>query len=353
MMEPRPIQADPWISADGFAIAALLAGGERRAEQPTLTVVAGQMGAGKSVALRAIIDGLPQGEAWALLDANALHQTHPAYAATESRSGTAAAMEASAQHAAKWAKLLQDDAVATRRHVAMEVASPDTDLTAIASGYAALGYKTRLVVLAVPEHLSRQRIVSRELNERRAMGHGRHVSSTDHDRAYARWPIALAKQLAAHAFDQVEVASPSADGSLRTATLAGAAKSTDSVGPQARWRGRAESLLDALVAERTAPLDASSVNRHTRRWDVLTEMLPPGRRYSLDQQAAKDRERLSSSHNWRLQREGRLVLQAAEPGENEAYKALSKAFATAGPKVAPKRADPRRGLVRGLFGLSA
>lgn len=350
MSNPSSLNADPWISADGFKVAALLTGGDKRAGAPTLTIVAGQMGSGKTVAIKGVLDNLPEGEAWSLIDGDALHQTHERYSRTEAEKGTAYAKLETQKHAGLWAERLKDDAIRSRRHVAIEVASADADVAAIAMAYAVEGYRTRLIVLAVPEHVSRQAIVGRELEERRHKGHGRHVTSADHDRAYARWPIALAAQLRRMQFDAIEVASPNRDAAGTLTTLARAEKVRPGPGAPARWSKDPAELLTALVKERTAPLTPLAIARHEGRWSVLADTLPLGRRHALDQQALKDTERLSSSAPWRHQREGRLVVQAVERGEDAEHVTLNALMMRTAPRE--RAPTPQKPKSRGLFGIS-
>ena len=181
----------------------------RRAENPTVFFVVGQQGAGKSVAIKHLIRSLPRDEAVTILDQDAAAARAPGFRETAKVHGFAEAEEKAKPFMRRTISQLANHALSTRSHVIIEVADPNIPLEPIIKSFSVNArYKSELVVLAVPDVVSRQNLAIRYEDEMRTRGYGRKVARADHDQAYRKWPARVAGLLMQDVFDKVQVVEP-------------------------------------------------------------------------------------------------------------------------------------------------
>lgn len=268
------------------------------AARPLATFLAGQMGSGKTSAMAELAKRLPEGEAHVVIDGDAIAQMHPRYAMIEATSGTREAQSKTLAFASQWQRRLIDHARDIGAHLTIEVAPARTDVRALAFEQEISGYDTKLSILAVPEHESRQAIFKRLANEVAERGAGREVSIADHDATYAEWPATLAKIHAEGGVGGIEVLSNNRAAGPRAQVLATWSRLQDG-----SYAGPGETPVTTLTRERTRPLAAAERFTHSRRWaDLAKAGIPQAKALQQDDEA-----RLKEPQSQRLRRELRLA----------------------------------------------
>lgn len=211
---------------------------------PLAVLLLGQTGAGKTrtaPALHALL-AARRGPPIHLI-ADTYKAFHPSYASLAATSSPAQASAAASPDARRWLAMAVDEAVARRADVLLETACRHpTDFTSLAEALAAGGYRVEVVVLAVPEGLSRLGIMARyyqRLPEAGSRGlQARLTPRRIHDDSYVGL-LASARWLDAGGVDQVLV--------VRRGNLV--------VFGSERVGGRMEgSVVEAVSGERRRPL---------------------------------------------------------------------------------------------------
>jgi hypothetical protein len=152
--------------------------GER---EPTLTLVGGQPGAGKSRATARI---LTEHDDMVALTGDDLRIFHPDYRTlvTEHPEEAGAAL---ADATRDWVRAALDDAIAQRRSLLLEGTFGDPDITlATAARFRDAGFHVRVVAIASPRVLSLVSVASRYLRARKAGTPARFTRLSAHDRGY-------------------------------------------------------------------------------------------------------------------------------------------------------------------------
>lgn len=320
---------DTTDSADAKTLRAMLARFQtpgRPAQRPLATFVAGQMGSGKTSAANALAARLPPDEAHVVIDGDAIAQMDPRYHAIESTMGTPEAQRRTLGFASKWQSALIAHAAETGAHLTIEVAPARTDLRTLAFEREISGYETKLAILAVPEHESRQAIFSRYANEVRERGSGRAVTLDDHDTTYAEWSAALARAHADGAFGSIEVISNRRAPKAGPQTIDVWTRREDG-----SYDGPPEGPVTTLTMERVRPVAAAERFVHARRWGDLAKF---GVKEAFALQR-DDADRLASPAAQRLKREARLAgnADARANGTGKPSRALTASLAFAQSKL--------------------
>lgn len=284
------------------------------ARMPVMDFVAGQMGSGKTTIAKALADQVPHGEGHMTIDGDAIAQMHPNYHRVESIHGTARAQAHTLAFASEWQGRLLAHAQAHGHHVTREVAPAHIDIRQLAFEAEMAGFATRLTMVAVPEHESRQALKRREANESAERGSARTVSVETHDHTYAAWTGSLASLHADHAVGEIRVvANPRSIGrtSLPPAPQVLSSCTRTYEGARPRWDAKGTDPVSALIAERIRAVGPAERFAHSRRWDDLAKS-----GYEVAALRADDARRLSAPQDGRLLRELRLAGNAdaaAEP----------------------------------------
>ncbi|WP_063038911.1 zeta toxin family protein [Nocardia pseudovaccinii] len=164
----------------------MLTGAERvpESDRPELVVVGGQMGAGKSTAIRQLLDSF-EGRGGAVhLTADDFFRFHPKYA--ELMAGTDHdGVRHITPEIGRWFRMSMDHAIANRYHVVLEfaLAKPAAEAE-VMRNFVSHGYTAKAEILAVSEHQSRLSTISRYLDEREDGVH-RYTPPFLHDASYA------------------------------------------------------------------------------------------------------------------------------------------------------------------------
>jgi hypothetical protein len=153
---------------------------------PTMLVVGGQPGAGKSNAINGIKAEFAERGGLLVVDLDALRENHPAYRSLM-RADDKAAAQYTYDDARIWAQKLEEYAKANRHNVLVEslMTSPD-GVGGWLQDYRETGYRTEAHVVAVNESSSVQGIVQRyEEQKAESLDNvGRTVPRQVHDLAY-------------------------------------------------------------------------------------------------------------------------------------------------------------------------
>lgn len=286
----------------------------KAARQPVATFLAGQMGCGKTTIAKSIADATPNGEGHMTVDGDAIAQMHPNYHRVERTHGTARAQSHTLAFASEWQARLIAHAHAHGHHITREVAPAHVDIRQLAFEAELAGYATKLAIIAVPEHESRQAIKRREANEIAERGSARTVSTQTHDHTYAAWTGSLAAIHASHAVGSIEVlANPRTSASrsigIQPTILSSSTRTYD--GAEPRWITKGPDPISALISERIRPIPPAERFAHARRWDDLAKLGT-----DVSDLKADDLRRISAPAEGRLTRELRLAGNAdaaAEP----------------------------------------
>lgn len=157
--------------------------GVRSASEPTLIVIAGQNGAGKSTTYRRVLTEIaPQP---AVIDGDEIRTRHPAWAEL-GRTDPVLANEATYSDMKLWISECEAIAVERRCNVVIESTLRRLEpVIGTLETFRAAGYRCRLDVVGVPPEVSAVAIVARYEFSRRDNGFGRHVPLAIHDQAAA------------------------------------------------------------------------------------------------------------------------------------------------------------------------
>ena len=160
----------------------------RPSESPTMLVVGGQPGAGKTNSINSIKADFTERGSVLVVDLDALRERHPKYTQLM-RADDKAAAQYTYDDARIWAQKLEDYAKANRHNVLVEslMTSPDS-VGGWLQDYRAAGYRTEAHVVAVNERSSLQGIVQRYEGQKLKSEDnvGRTVPRQVHDLAYDR-----------------------------------------------------------------------------------------------------------------------------------------------------------------------
>jgi len=159
--------------------------GLQPSDKPTMVVVGGQPGAGKSTSIGHIEAELASRGGVLQANVDALREFHPEYDELMEASDKTASNHTYAD-AKRWAGMVEDHAKAHRYNVMIEslMASPD-GMKPWFDDYRQRGYTTEVRVVAVNERSSWQGVVGRYEEQKARQGVGRTVPHDVHDMAYA------------------------------------------------------------------------------------------------------------------------------------------------------------------------
>lgn len=179
-----------------------------RAKAPTITFVIGQQGAGKSTVIQHLMKHLPPGEAVTVLDTDTAAMKFPGFKDLARIRGYDVAEEISKPFMRKCMSDLAKIGFSSRAHIIIETADPNIKIEPIAASFAAAGYKSKLLALAVPDYVSRQATAVRQAFEVEMRGFARRTPRAEHEEAYRKWPGRLAGLIEQKVFSSIQVVSP-------------------------------------------------------------------------------------------------------------------------------------------------
>ncbi|MGL5859615.1 MAG: zeta toxin family protein [Angustibacter sp.] len=233
-------------------------------EHPVAVFVGGQPGAGKTATTAGVLDRLAARGGPAHVCGDLYKPYHPAYrrllAVDEATAGAYTRLDTRAWHA-KAEAYARDQ----RADVVIETAlSGPSGFTEPAAAFRAAGYRVEVAALAVPAALSRLGIVARYVDQVAEHGHGRMVTTDNHDACY-RGILDTAAQIdTGHLADIVQV--------LRRGNHLVHANHLTQTG---QWATRPQ-MRQAIEAERDRPWTTAEARDFLHAASSLTRQLDPG-----------------------------------------------------------------------------
>lgn len=210
---------------------------ESHAQDPTLVLVGGQPGAGKTRVV-ALAERSHDGAIAVVGDD--FRQFHPDYARLM-REDPLRMPEVTAQAAGAWARMSSDSLRERRASVVFETTFRQPDaVVATAKEFRDAGYRVEVRALAVPEAVSRLGVLSRYAEQVRDQGTGRWTPQEFHDVAAEQMPKSLERAIAEGHVDRVLVV----DRAGRT-LYASDIDAAHASAPDARDGAEARSAVDA------------------------------------------------------------------------------------------------------------
>ncbi|OIV36024.1 hypothetical protein BIV57_18370 [Mangrovactinospora gilvigrisea] len=161
----------------------LLDGPEHRAA-PVAVVLLGQQGASKTRMAKEIVPGLAAGGGHADIDADYYKPYHPAYDGLINSDDRILALR-TGRDGQRWMRLALGHAREQRVNILVhETAQSPAYFEDLLQGFRRDGYRVEVLVLGVPEAMSRQGILKRYHEQVRDRGHGRLTVTTKASRSY-------------------------------------------------------------------------------------------------------------------------------------------------------------------------
>lgn len=228
--------------------------------QPTLIIIAGQPGAGKSLLAGAALRGF-EGEGGAVLvDIDELRTSHPGYAALQQGDDRRAAGRVQ-DDAGRWGDELLEDARMGRRNIVLDgtLKSPDK-AEALCRHFRAQGYRIELRAMATPAEESRLAIYRRYENMKAKGRPGRWVPADVHDPAFNGVSASMRRLDAGGLVDRIEV----------HGRPDGASTATREIYAGPAGTGRA---ADAFDEERSRRRTAPEQARQQSEWQAVAELV--------------------------------------------------------------------------------
>jgi hypothetical protein len=242
--------------------------GHQRSASPRLVLLGAQPGAGKSHAIAGILHADPDADL-VYVTGDSLRPWHPDYT-TLLRTDPLAIPNHTGPVVATWVRSCIDHAIAERFSLILEGTFRDADVVAATvRRFAAAGYDTEAVVLAVRPERSRLDCVLRSLGTSPALP-GRWTPPTAHDTSFARLPHTVAALEAMPELHRISV-------HTRTGTAF-----TDEREPGGRWQQHSQAS-DVLRIEHQRPLNPDSATAWLHQYRVAVEAL--GRLATIDVRA--------------------------------------------------------------------
>lgn len=174
-------------------------------EHPTVIILGGQPGSGKSAMLKQAMNAFPTGERPVRVDVDILRESHPAYDELKlADDRTAAGLVQS--DSAKWGDELVEDARKARRNIIIDgtLKSPEK-AEALCRQFKAEDYRTEIWAMAVSKEDSDLGVYGRYEAAKADGGHGRWVPEKVRDEAYSHLPISLKLLNQSDAVDKIQV----------------------------------------------------------------------------------------------------------------------------------------------------
>lgn len=250
-------------------------------ESPTVLVVAGQPGSGKSTAEKALITSRA-GAAIVTIDADELRPHHPSYRKlAEANDLTAADLT---HHAASdWVDMAIEHGISQRFDALISATLGNSESAAAMIGkFLNAGYRIEIAFVAVDDARSGLGVLSRYHQQRRALGVGRYVPPHIQKRAYTGLPHT------AEMIDQERLAE-----SVRVYSRDGRSLYSNSLEDGA-WKHPARTR-SAIVSERTRPWSRAEITQFLTTATELSKPPPQGLREELRSELSTAIDR--SKHN--------------------------------------------------------
>ncbi|GAA1979138.1 hypothetical protein GCM10009777_10520 [Microbacterium pumilum] len=291
--------ADP--GAEPHGILPLVFGGSRASTQPSLTLVVGQPGAGKSLSVRSLLD--PDDPSGAVISADDLAAFHPDFLRLARRSPLDAP-SAMAPLVADWITESLAFARTSKRSLVLElsVRTPSAAF-ATAEGFAVAGFATRIVVVAARRSESLLSTASRYFNARRVGMPARFTDRATHNQGWAGTQVLVREAEAATPVDRLSIVSR--DGSVlfdaksddgfagATAALEAAQRAPIRSIAAAEWFGELRRVMDFATATRelAPPVTEVLIELHELALGEVLPLVGTGRNSTFSTQ---QRARLSA-----------------------------------------------------------
>ncbi|WP_433511910.1 zeta toxin family protein [Nonomuraea sp. CA-143628] len=273
--------------------------GATRSAEPTMIVVGGQPGAGKSTTIARLHDGFHDRGGVLQIIVDEYKQFYPEY--DRLRAWNDIATNSIVQPIAKkWQSMAFDYAIANGYNVIVEATLGNPkEAAAFIRLFQDHGYRIETELVATPRAQSRLSILTRYLDEKVNEGAGRLVPGKDHDVRFFG---------SAEVIGSLESSNPPAVvDAVRIRLRSGEAVFANERGPDGAWTGET-GAQEALRAERERPWTATERAEFTRRLNNLRAMLEHQQREHPEDAPTYDR----------ISREADEVQAMAEPWLNHA-----------------------------------
>jgi len=153
-------------------------------EHPTVVFVAGQPGAGKTKTTEAVVRSLDDRGGAVVVNSDYYKPYHPEYHRLLAEEDHNAAPYTSLD-GRRWMAMAEQYLIGRRINTVIETTMRDPgDFLEPARMFRDAGYRTEVVIMAVPEAQSRLGILARYHDQVAALGHGRLTETSNHDASY-------------------------------------------------------------------------------------------------------------------------------------------------------------------------